>query len=61
MALADAKLPAFVIIPFVGDTRFLDAVGEHALDEQPVHGRRVVFKRVDPPGDQPERRLGDQF
>ena len=31
------------------------------LDEEPVHRRRIILERVDPAGDESERRLGNFF
>jgi len=58
---ADSEFPPLVIVPFVGNARFTNAVGKHPFDEEPVHGGRIVFESVDPAGDETQRSLGDFF
>ncbi len=59
MADSDAKFPTFVVVPLVGNARFANTVGEHALDEEAINHRRVVFERVDSASDHPQRGSGN--
>ena len=61
MGDAHSELPAFIIVPFVRNARFANAVGKHPLDEQPIHRRRIVLERVNSARDYTQWRLGDFF
>ncbi len=52
-------LPAFELVPLLGNARFADAVGGHSLHEQAVHRARRDVEGAESPRVQTQRRARD--